>query len=246
MSTDERPAFRRNFGHRISNDLCEAIGAGLQSGFLKTERGFFVHPASDLRRLACHYVFNGKNSLHPCWELYVQLAEAVRWRQTAAALGLDLRIEDRLMDITLSQYVATPESEGVRRVARDLVVYVEIKVNRHEAKTLCDRVTQYGRVGVNLNDSARGNDALKKARYLIRHRPKIFCVRAIEFSADFEVIYDQATRFTFRPIPETLNGAVHRATAAPTAVRVEFIHERLPFDPIDTLSLLGGAAARYP
>ena len=49
--------------------------------------------------------------------------------------------------------------------------------------------------GVDLDAPDRGNDPLRKAKYLVKHRPKFFSGVAIGMQRDFEVNYRGARAF---------------------------------------------------
>ena len=230
ISASEYEAFHRRFRLRVPEDVCALIGSGLRQGLLSTVRGFFVHLNTDPRKLATQYVFHGREAPHPCWELYVQLAEAVRWAAIATELRLDLKMEDRLMDVTLSH-------------DETLVVYVEAKVDPLDADALVRGVTEYGRIGVPAAESVVGAklpDALKKARYLTRHRPKIFSVRALGYATDWYVIYVNENGFALDRLSEDPDTAVRRAVGELTRgafASLTFSPLSQPrFDPIDTLA----------
>jgi len=126
---------RKQFEARIPTIIRRLIGHGLGTAELRVSRGYFVGPACDGRRASCQYLFNGKEILHPCWELYVQLAEAVRLVPLAQELGLRLKMEARLMDLTLSR-------------GRELLMYVEVKRKAKQAQALLDDIRRWGNDGV--------------------------------------------------------------------------------------------------
>ena len=49
--------------------------------------------------------------------------------------------------------------------------------------------------GVDLDAPDRGNDPLRKAKYLVKHRPKFFSGVAIGMQRDFEISYRGAHDF---------------------------------------------------
>ncbi|WP_021592212.1 hypothetical protein [Actinomadura welshii] len=88
------------------------------------------------------------------------------------------------MDITVS------DPDGALRW------YIEVKERASDIPGLVDRISIYGREGVDMNAADRGNDALRKAKYLIWYRPVYLSVSAIGLRRDFQVAYAAGNRFT--------------------------------------------------
>lgn len=93
----------------------------------------------------------------PNWEYFFQVAEFVRTR-LALDGSYDVGFEDGLMDVS------------VRREGR-LLWYTEVKTSRSQIQVLLAKLALLGDVGVPDAQPDRGNDALRKAKYLVRHRP---------------------------------------------------------------------------
>lgn len=117
------------------------------------------------------------------WEYLAQAAEYARVHRSLSGKGYLIAVEDRLMDITVS------DLDGV------LHWYIEVKERALEVPALADRIGTYGREGVDVNVPDRGNDALRKAKYLIWYRPHYFSVSAIGLRRDFQVAYTAENRF---------------------------------------------------
>lgn len=117
------------------------------------------------------------------WEYLIQAAEYARIYRTLSAKGYLIVAEDRLMDITVSA------PDGVLRW------YIEVKERASDVPGLVDRIGVYGRQGVDVNAPDRGNDALRKAKYLIWYRPLYFSVSTIGLRRDFQVAYATGNRF---------------------------------------------------
>jgi hypothetical protein len=100
-----------------------------------------------------------------------------------SAKGYLIAAEDRLMDITVS------DPDGALRW------YIEVKERAIDVPGLVDRIGTYGHEGVELNAPDRGNDALRKAKYLIWYRPVYLSVSAIGLRRDFQVAYAAGNRF---------------------------------------------------
>jgi hypothetical protein len=118
------------------------------------------------------------------WEYLIQAAEYVRVYRSMAHQGYLVLVEDRLMDITVST------SDGV------LQWYIEVKVRAADVPRLVDQIAALGLQGVELDSLDRGNDALRKAKYLTRYRPAYLSVCAIGIRRDFHVVYGVGNRFT--------------------------------------------------
>lgn len=118
----------------------------------------------------------GAPAMH--WEYLVQAAEYARIYRTVSARGYLIAVEDRLMDITIS------DTSG--RLRWDL----EVKEKAADVPRFVDDIRRYGASGVDLNAPDRGNDALRKAKYIVRYRPEYFSVSAIGIRMDFAVTLD--------------------------------------------------------
>jgi hypothetical protein len=117
------------------------------------------------------------------WEYLIQAAEYARVYGTLSPKGYLIAVEDRLMDITVS------DLDGALRW------YIEVKERAIDIPGLVDRIGTYGHEGVDLNAPDRGNDALRKAKYLIQYRPVYLSISAIGLRRDFQVAYSAGNRF---------------------------------------------------
>jgi hypothetical protein len=120
----------------------------------------------------------GGGRVDPCWELHVQLADYGRIRTVSERHRLTTRLEDQLMDITVY-------------AGKNLLVYVENKTKKEDALRLLERMREYGKTGFDLEDPDKGNDPLRKAKYLVRDGayPQYFALSAIGFEQVFRVEY---------------------------------------------------------
>jgi hypothetical protein len=127
----------------------------------------------------------------PNIEYYVQIAEFPRLTRQLTDSGLVVGFEDNLMDVT------------VRRDG-NLVLYVEAKDTSTKVRQLLDGMLRYsGAVPIEAPD--RGIDSLRKAKYLVRHRPNFFSAMGIGLREDYAVDYeDGGFRLRARPAPPTL------------------------------------------
>lgn len=117
------------------------------------------------------------------WEYLVQVAEFIRLRGVLPGKHFVVKFEDRLMDLTVS------DPDGALRW------YVEVKEQAGEVPLFLDAIKAHGNAGVDLDRSDRGNDPLRKAKYLVRYQPSYFSVAAIGVRHDFRVSYQGGNRF---------------------------------------------------
>jgi hypothetical protein len=103
-------------------------------------------------------------------------------------MGFVIGFEDNLVDVT------------VRRDGR-LLWYVEAKHMAPKAIQLLEVMARHARA-VPLDAHDRGNDSLRKAKYLVRHRPSYFTALAVGLRRDFFVEYLAAVAFSLWPRPQ--------------------------------------------
>ena len=175
---------------RIPEDRQIHIGSALLNGWLETEkdpiRGYFVRESD---RPGYHggqpTITNyGNGNRAPWWELFVQLADYGWLRSIAERYGQRVWLEDRLMDLTVSA--------GDR-----LILYVEHKEKSAFAEKLLEGMRYYGDTGFKLDDPDRGNDPLRKAKYLVRDRahPIYFGLSSVGYRKLFKVEYADGNCF---------------------------------------------------
>ncbi len=117
----------------------------------------------------------------PNWEYFVQVAEFVRLSRIAGPHGFRVTFEDHLMDLAL--YDETR-----------LLVCCEVKERASQAQELIRRIREY-ESGVNLAEADRGNDPLRKAKYIVKRQPPYFSVVAIGVRLEFRVRHLEGRRF---------------------------------------------------
>jgi hypothetical protein len=166
------------------------IGAAILNGWLETEkepgRGYYVRetdrPGKHGGQPTITHYGNGNHA--PWWELFVQLADYGWLRSIAIRYGQQVKLEDRLMDLTVS-------------ASDRLILYVEHKEKSITAEKLLDRMRHYGENGFSLDDPDRGNDPLRKAKYLVRYgaHPIYFGLSAVNYRKLFRVGYADGNRF---------------------------------------------------
>lgn len=183
---------------RIPLDLQRQIGAAFRNGWLKTDTrkgcGYVVRTANpEYTGVGLPAISGGKGGGRsgPWYEFYVQVADYSRLRLAADRRGLVVRLEDQLLDIAVWS-------------GSSLLLYVENKVNSHDAIKLVEGMKKQGVEGVNLDAPDRNNDPLRKSKYLFAARggPKFFAVSAIGHEAVYRVDYaDAGNRFALTPVP---------------------------------------------
>lgn len=97
----------------------------------------------------------------------------------------------------------------------NLLLYVENKVTFAQARSLLVGMGGYGDTGFGLDDLDKGNDHLRKAKYLVRDnvRPKFFALSAIGYRQLFKVEYvDTNNRFRLIESPEPFTAPLYSAS----------------------------------
>lgn len=172
---------------RIPSSTAAWIGYGLRSGIVtagQSEAKFLLAGARAGKGPYAWFSRNrGPGTPSPNWEYFFQVAEYVRIRSALPA-SLVVGFEDGLMDIS------------VRR-AEDLIWYVEVKPLARQIEPLLKALQLYGR-DVDLAKSDRGDDPLRKAKYLVVHRPPSFSVVGGEVRRHFDVTYPKSNAFVLR------------------------------------------------
>lgn len=201
---DPEADFYEGLDERIPADIRAEIARGVQRGEVVVLGFGFSLP--ELGPQKGPYAFFSQNRGHgvpsPNWEYFVQLAEYLRVRDSAPS-HLAVGFEDELMDVSV-------RNEEV------LLWYVEVKEKASQAERLLDAlVTHSPAVAIAAHD--RGNDPLRKAKYLVRHRPPYFSVVAANYRRDFDVVYPTRNSFALeeRPAPPRLDDAGDFATEPP-------------------------------
>ncbi|HKN37912.1 MAG TPA: hypothetical protein VJ456_02240 [Acidimicrobiia bacterium] len=112
----------------------------------------------------------------PNWEYFVQAAEYGRVTAAVGDRGYRVDFEDDLMDVSVYD-------------EERLVWCIEVKEKARSLDSLLTGIRRYGRA-LDRNAPDRGDDALRKAKYLARRRPPYFSLVAIGCRLDFSVSYD--------------------------------------------------------
>lgn len=124
---------------------------------------------------------NQKKQLTLNWEYFVQLSEYIRLYEAFRNKGVELKFEDDLMDI------------GMYRRGK-LWVCCEIKEKSSQAQYLIGEIKKYENAS-DLADSDRGNDPLRKAKYIVDLKPQFFYLVSIGKRFEFRVEYPKNMQF---------------------------------------------------
>lgn len=112
----------------------------------------------------------------PNWEYFVQVAAFLKYEEALAPHGFTVNFEDDLMDISVSQ-------------GGSLIWCIEVKERARDLDPLLTGISSYGQA-FDADAPDRGNDPLRKAKYLVRRRPPYFSLVALGKRLDFGVQYD--------------------------------------------------------
>jgi hypothetical protein len=176
------PDYYERIAQRLPAGLQTLLAAGIEEGLILPQG-----PKFTLRGLAGKgpYAWFSKRSTRrtpsPNWEYFVQAAEFVRLSRLAAAHGMTVTFEDQLMDLALYR-------DG------RLVVCCEVKEKASQIQAVLKGIKQYEQT-INLNLPDRGNDALRKAKYIVRRRPEYFALVAIGARLEYQVAYPSDKAF---------------------------------------------------
>jgi hypothetical protein len=120
--------------------------------------------------------------VNPNIEYFVEVAEFLRLRRALSPLGFSIGFEDKLMDVTV-------------RLDNQLAWCIEAKETGRKVDLLLAEMNRYA-ASVPLEIPDRGVDGLRKAKYLVTHRPRFFSTFAMGRRDDFQVQY-QGVGFAF-------------------------------------------------
>ena len=115
------------------------------------------------------------------WEYFPQVAEYVRLVPVAARHGLNLAFEDGLMDIALYR-------------DDQLVVCCEVKEKSVQLSALLRGIRQY-ESGIDWDIADRGNDPLRKAKYLSEKKPNYLYLMSIGGRREYSVFFPDDKEF---------------------------------------------------
>lgn len=178
-----------NVYKRLPLGLRMIIASGLSSGIItdvpmsKSKSAAF-RPAGVLETKGPYSWFernNQKKQPQPCWEYFMQIAEYIRLSETLRGRGVTLTFEDKLMDI------------GIYRDNK-LWVCCEIKEKSSQASDLIRGLRTF-QSSDELPYHDRGNDPLRKAKYIAKLKPGYFYVVSIGRRFEFRIEYPDDMQF---------------------------------------------------
>jgi len=176
-------AFYQRVRERLTDETLEWVGYGVEAGLI-LEGGLRFDVAGNAPGKGPYKWFSRRSDVAEpqCnWEYYVQVAFFARLWEPCRHAGLSLTFEDELMDL------------AVRREGQ-LLWCIEIKERSTQLERLLREIESHG-AGVNLRAPDRGNDPLRKAKYLVTRRPQFFSGVAIGMQRDFQVLYQGKNAF---------------------------------------------------
>jgi len=168
---------------RIPVGLRKILTRGISDGLILTE-GLRFRPKDIAPHKGPYQWFSNRDwhgGPHPNWEYFVHAAEYVRLHRVASSFGLTLLFEDNAMDLAFYD-------------GDVLLVCVEVKFEASQLPELIRKIKSY-ELSVDLESPDRGNDPLRKAKYIVRGRPKYFTAVAIGARLEYHVDYPDGQAF---------------------------------------------------
>ena len=159
---------------RIPSGIRSMIGLGIERGIVLPDGHMFRLKGLPDGKGPYRWFSRFKHGPNPNWEYYVHVAEYVRLFLQTENCDFKLVFEDDRMDIGVYQ-------------DDELFVCCEVKETSRQAARLVSGIRRY-QPRVPLTDPARGNDPLRKAKYLRKNRPRYFYVVAIGARHEFSVV----------------------------------------------------------
>lgn len=175
------PEPEEDYFNKINNRLPEGLQQLLLSGLanrIVTQDGYsFSIECLKEGKGPYHWFGRDDNTQKPCphWEYFVQVAEFIRLYYISKRNGLNINFEDDLMDISLYK-------------GDSLLLYCEVKEKISQLHKLIQGIRKC-QDSVNLGAPDRGNDPLRKAKYIVRRHPPYFSGVAIGVRYEYRVSY---------------------------------------------------------
>lgn len=175
--------FYTSFQERLTSGVRSLLGLGLKQGLIITDNKVFtLRGLSDSKGPYNWFSkYSNKKIPSPNWEYYIQVAEYVRLSNILEGKGYTLTFEDGLMDI------------GVYKDG-SLMVFQEAKERAAQVSGLLQGIKSY-EDHIDLEENDRGKDDLRKAKYIVKHRPEYFCVFAIGVRCEFKIEFPAQKAF---------------------------------------------------
>jgi len=179
---------------RLPEGLQTSVGLGLKEGLVISQGRTFTLKGQPPKKGPYNWFSRGERRIgkkepHPNWEYFVQVAEFVRLYHIAKANGMLVNFEDDWIDIALY-------------LNGRLVACYEVKERAGQIQELIKGIKLYQQA-VNFTEPDRGNDPLRKAKYIAKRKPEYFCGVAIGARFEYRVSYpeDQALQLTRDVVP---------------------------------------------
>jgi len=168
---------------RLPEGLRVSLGLGLKEGLIISQGRTFTLKGLSPKKGPYNWFSRYSSAKEPApnWEYFVQVAEFVRLYHVTTAKGLILTFEDDLMDLALY-------------LNDKLVVCCEVKERASHLQKLIKGIKVYQQ-SINFTVVDRGNDPLRKAKYIAKRRPKYFCGVAIGVRFEYQVSYPEGYAF---------------------------------------------------
>ena len=172
---------------RIPKGLREILGLGIDKGIILTEgRKFTLKGLYDGKGPYNWFSrYKSKKEPAPNWEYFVQVAEYIRLFELIDHSHLTLKFEDDLMDL------------AVYDDARLIACY-EVKEKANQIMDLIKGIKNY-QDGIDNKESDRGNDPLRKVKYILKKKPEHFCGLAIGIRFEYMIRYPTDNTFQLNP-----------------------------------------------
>ena len=176
----------RNALSRLSVGIGDILAHGVASGIV-IEKGKQFILAGLPPHKGPYSWFSRSRGKYPApnWEYYVQAAEYIRlYERTRQHADLTLTFEDDLMDLAVYE-------------SGTLLVCCEVKEKSSQLMRLIAGIKQHQDfIDYSLPD--RGNDPLRKAKYIAKRRPQYFYGVAIGRKVEFSVDYPEGMAFRLK------------------------------------------------
>ncbi|MBI2190387.1 MAG: hypothetical protein HYU36_00190 [Planctomycetes bacterium] len=154
---------------------------------------------------------SSSHSILPNWEYFVQLAA---FHDLVDLFGYDpkwmkFEYHESIESVWVSIDVGIKAPEGPK-------VFVEVKETKAQWENLLHGILELGRTGVDLTAPDRGNDALRKAKFIVAAKPIFFVGYSPEGFCPFRVLLLPQARFALEPTQLPKRGSSPILTQAPT------------------------------
>jgi len=163
--------------NRIPDGVRVLLGEGIKEGIILTQGHKFSLKglAPNKGPYSWFSKYTSVQEPSPNWEYYIQAALYAQLYSAPKSKELKLAFEDDLMDIALYN-------------GSKLMVYVEVKEKASHIQQLISGIKKY-QDEVDYISPDRGNDPLRKAKYIITRKPEYFCGYSIGARFDFKIVF---------------------------------------------------------